>query len=1010
MSEDWRAWLGKFALAIAWGGVTVSCWESIVLAQIIPDDTLGAESSVVSPDNIKGIESDRISGGAVRGSNLFHSFQEFNIGEGRGGYFDNPAAIENIFSRVTGSNPSNILGTLGVLGNANLFFLNPNGILFGPNASLDLKGSFIGTTADSIFFPDGKQFSGTNPESPPLLTVNVKQPIGLKFEGRKGIISNQGNLDVDAGQNLALVGGDITLDGGSLMAPGGKVELGGLAEAGNVIVNSNGSLSFPDGVARADVTLTNNAFVNVRAAGGGSISVNARNFELREGSQLLAGIGAGIETSGAQGGDIEINATDIVSIEGISNRRGASISNNVKENSVGNAGSISITAGSLLVTNGAQLSASTFGVGDAGSVNITATEKVLLDGSGEKLLGPGGAFSRINTGARGEGGNISITTRSLEIINGAILSASTTGEGNAGTVKIQAESVVFDGEDSDGLGSGAFSQVGSRGRGNAGGISINTSSLEVTNGAELAVSTKGEGNAGAVNIIATEKILFDGETSIGLNSGAFSLVDPRARGNAGGISITTGSLEVTNGAQLNANTFGKGDAGSVTITATDLVKFDGKGDIFSGASSQVGAGAVGKAGGVSITTGSLEVTNGAQLDTSTFGKGDAGSITITATDLVKFDGKGDIFISGAFSAVASGAFSAVAERASGNAGGIKINTPSLILRNKAVLSTFTFGDGNAGTIAVTANTLEASSGGQLQTTTSGNFDAGNITLKVEDNINLAGEGSGIFANTVEGSSGNGGSIIIDPNTVIIRDGAQIAVNSDGSGVGGNIDLHAGSLTLDKGIMTAATASNQGGDINLTLSDLLTLRNNSQITATAGTDEAGGNGGNITIDAPFIIAFPNEDSDITANAFAGKGGKINIDTNGIFGISKRDDQTSLSDITASSELGPQGAVEINPSAVDPTRGLNNLPQEAVEAEVAQSCQETSSQSTLEFFDIGRGGLPPTPEDLFSSEIVIAEWIPLDLADDKVQAPTSEKSFTEDEIKNMTLLTTFLCQSE
>ena len=113
---------------------------------------------------------------------MFHSFREFNIDEGRGGYFDNPAAIENIFSRVTGSNSSEIFGTLGVLGNANLFFLNPNGILFGPNASLDLKGSFIGTTADSIIFPDGKQFSATNPEAPPILTVNVQHPIGLQFE------------------------------------------------------------------------------------------------------------------------------------------------------------------------------------------------------------------------------------------------------------------------------------------------------------------------------------------------------------------------------------------------------------------------------------------------------------------------------------------------------------------------------------------------------------------------------------------------------------------------------------------------------------------------------------------------------------------------------------------------------------------------------------------------------------------------------------------------------------
>jgi filamentous hemagglutinin family protein len=158
MSEDyWRAGFWKLAIALTFSSVSVPCWESIVSAQIIPDETLAAESSVVTPDNIRGIESGlaegealrvRISGGAIRGSNLFHSFREFNIGEGKGGYFENPAAIENIFSRVTGSNPSNILGTLGVLGNANLFFLNPNGILFGPNASLDLRGSFLATTAD----------------------------------------------------------------------------------------------------------------------------------------------------------------------------------------------------------------------------------------------------------------------------------------------------------------------------------------------------------------------------------------------------------------------------------------------------------------------------------------------------------------------------------------------------------------------------------------------------------------------------------------------------------------------------------------------------------------------------------------------------------------------------------------------------------------------------------------------------------------------------------------------
>ena len=160
-----------------------------VSAQIKPDKTLGSEKSIVTPDNINNIDSDKITGGAVRGSNLFHSFQEFSIPEGRGAYFDNPAVIQNIFSRVTGNNPSEILGTMGVLGEANLFFMNPNGIIFGENSRLDLKGSFLATTADSILFPNDNKFSALNPDTPPLLTVEVQQPVGLQFEGKPGIIT-----------------------------------------------------------------------------------------------------------------------------------------------------------------------------------------------------------------------------------------------------------------------------------------------------------------------------------------------------------------------------------------------------------------------------------------------------------------------------------------------------------------------------------------------------------------------------------------------------------------------------------------------------------------------------------------------------------------------------------------------------------------------------------------------------------------------------------------------------
>ena len=186
-----------------------------------PDTTLGTENTQIETMNEN---NDRVIGGAERGVNLFHSFLEFNIETGKGVYFANPVGIENILARVTGDNTSEILGTLGVLGNANLFFLNPNGILLGPNASLDLSGSFIGTTANSFTFADGSEFSATNPDVAPLLTVNGQQPISLRFEGEQGAINNAADLAVASRQTLSLSGSNVATTG-NLTAPAGRVEV-----------------------------------------------------------------------------------------------------------------------------------------------------------------------------------------------------------------------------------------------------------------------------------------------------------------------------------------------------------------------------------------------------------------------------------------------------------------------------------------------------------------------------------------------------------------------------------------------------------------------------------------------------------------------------------------------------------------------------------------------------------------------------------------------------------------
>ncbi|MGB3654135.1 MAG: filamentous hemagglutinin N-terminal domain-containing protein [Rivularia sp. (in: cyanobacteria)] len=906
-------------------------------AQITLDGSLG--SGTLTGPNYEIPESV----GEAVGNNLFHSFGKFNLNSNEAAIFQSAGNIRNILSRVTGGSASSIDGLIRTLGSdVNFFLINPSGIIFGENARLDITGSFVGSTANAIQFGDRGFFSATNLQPPSqLLTIN---PSALFFnQVQPGKIESKSNLQVPDSRSFLLVGGDINLDGVLLNAFGGQLELAGLAGDGTVGLNVDGNdhyLSVPDDVARADISLTNGAIIDVSAGGFGSITVNARNLEVRDGSQLVAGIRSGLGTPEAQAGDITINATDSVLLD-----RNASVINDVNSEGVGNGGSISVTTGFLEVTNGGFLRTSTFGKGNASDININATGKVIFDGE-DNNGSPSGTFGIVESEAVGKVGDIFINTSSLEVTNGASVGAFTRGVGDTGSVTINAtDSIAIDGESKDGFPSEIFSSVNSNGVGKVGGIFINTGSLEVTNGAVLDANTFGEGDAGSVTINATSKVRLDGESNDGFPSVISSAVFSEAVGTAGGVLITTDSLEVTNGAQLSASTFGKGDGGSVNINATSKVRLIGEsknGIANSGAFSQVNPGAVGNAGGVSITTNSLEVTNGAQVSVGTFAEGDAGTITINASDRVKFDGEGK-------DGFPSGAFSNVRTEAVGTAGGISINTNSLEVTNGAVLN---------------ANT--ASSG-----------KAGDITLNVSENITLAGSETGVFASTSENSTGNGGNIVIDPKIMTIRDGAKIAVDSQGVGIGGDIELAAGFLTLDKGTISAETRSNTGGNILLNLQDLLLLRNGSQITSTAGNQEFGGDGGNISINTPFIVALPQENSDITANAFSGSGGGVDITANGIFGIFPQNSPTNNSDITASSESGINGEVNINELDIDPNRGLIELPTNLFDAsqQVAQACTGRGRQQQSSFIATGRGGLPLSPNEPLRERAVITNWVDL-----------------------------------
>jgi filamentous hemagglutinin family protein len=582
-------------------GGAIASWENCAYAQITPDSTLTNNSIVTPSGNTRTIE-----GGTRAGSNLFHSFEQFSVPTGSTADFNNALDIQNIISRVTGKFISNIDGLIKANGSANLFLINPNGIIFGPNARLNIGGSFVGSTASSLKFADGNQFSATAPQTTPLLTVSV--PLGLQFGPTAGSIVNQSRstnisgepvgLQMQPGKTLALVGGNVRLEGATMLAPGGRVELGGLAGSGTVeFVDSNNlRLSFPDSIERADVALTNRTFVGVAAGGGGSIAINARNIDVLGGSYLFAGISSGLGSETAVAGDVTLNATGAIALKQSSN-----IINEVNPKATGNSGNIDIKAESLNLEN-AFLSASTFGVGNGGTININARDRVSFTGRG--------AYSQVEPEAVGNSGGINITTGSLFLTNSELL-AHTKGKGNAGTININARDTISLDQSSKVLSEAIKKQA----VGNSGGININTGSLFLTDGSFLAASTFGVGNGGSINIDARDTVSFSG------GRGAYSQVEPEAIGNSGGININTGSLSLTDGAVLRADTRGKGNAGTININARDTVSF-ARSFVLSEVASRD---AMGNSGGINVTTGALSLTDGAVLATSTFGVGNGGS-------------------------------------------------------------------------------------------------------------------------------------------------------------------------------------------------------------------------------------------------------------------------------------------------------------------------------------------------------------------------------------------------
>jgi filamentous hemagglutinin family protein len=743
---------------------------------------------------------------------------------------------------------------------------------------------------------------------------------------------------------------NITLTAQSMILETSSVSAitAGAGESGNMEINvadevvlrnsGIGTFAYSGSGNAGNFTLNTRRLTVVRELGLSPISTFIPGFDTTI-SPLIGATGIATTTSplsSGNAGDLTINALE--SVEIIGDQPGAVSTNlTILTNTLlqtntglstsalgsGNSGKLTINTGRLVIRDRAGITTfPTVGVG--GDLTINANE-VFLQGEGgmatttlspqragdltitaDRMTVTDGAFVSTITLGGGQAGDLTLSVRQLSVLNGSGIATTTGGQGASGTLTIEnSELVELIGTAPDGsFGSGLYAET--VGTGDAGTLDITTNQLNISQGGEISTRTLGQGEGGDIQ-------------------------------------IQIGTLRLDNG-RINASTLGTGNGGNISVRASESVDITGTG--FNALQQQIITPAL---------EGSLRPDSFNQgIVTITSGSGSAGNVSIDTPNFI----------------ARNGGLIATTTLGGGIGGNIAINTSNTLELDDSLLSTGTFTEANSGNVTLNARQLTARGGAQVLTTTFGSGDAGDLTVNVSDSIELVDPintgavlTTGLFATSAQTASGNGGDININiPNGELnIRNGATVSVSAAGEGNAGNINIDARSIFLDESSISATSTSGEGGDINLQVADVILLRNGSEISTRAGTQPSDrGNGGNMNINAGFVVAVPVENSDIIADAFAGNGGNIDITTQGILGLQVNNTKQRIpdSEISASSQLGIDGTITLNTPDVDLSRGLIELPSNFSDPSnrIVAGCPADKGNN---FVVTGRGGIPDNP---------------------------------------------------
>ncbi|MEI7839313.1 MAG: filamentous hemagglutinin N-terminal domain-containing protein [Methylococcaceae bacterium] len=938
--------------------------------------------------------------GTTVGNNLFHSFTDFNINTGQTATFTGGDNLQNVISRVTGGNVSNIDGVLkSDIKNADFYFINPNGITFGANSSVDVPAAFHVSTADKmdfgknggVFYADlnkGSKLSSDAPAAFGFLGTSKATNGLIDFDGAK--------LTLKEGQTLDVVAGEITVENGSKAdILRDEVRLIAMQGEGSVSLEkaTNGVLPLPDSI--PSKTNAGNIAVNDRkiltaGEGGQRIGIWGGNMSVK--NTWIAARNDGV-TNATTGKDIEIRANSLAA------SKGSSIWTDNTPSSSGKAGNVLVTTTKLVaLSDASSIESDSYGAGDAGSVNINANQ-VMLNSKAEIVSRSAQADTK------GNGGNVSVKADAINMDNDTSIYSASSSASNAGDVMVKANAINMDNNawiysvnkgtgktgdvtvESTGL-LNIFNEASIKNAFGSGNVTVNAGEINMNNKAQISSLYAGDvtvNSTGALNIsngsginnftdignvtVTAASINLDGK-GIDYLTGIYS---KSVKG--GSVTVKSkSSLDIINGAMISTmpNT---GDAGEVTVSVNSL-KIDAENNTkgYTGIYSSVMT--AGKTGNIVVKAdNAMDILNGGVIFNSSFSEGDSGSITVKATNL-KIEGSDNV--NNEFTGIYSETLS------SGKGGTVNVeSTGDLTILHGGVIDTSALLDstGKAGDIAVKADVVKIDgwrlrlgspepSGIYSKAEISSGGQTGNVNVTASNSVNLSNLGKISIENggtLADASKIAPGTITVDAPNINMTTKSQITSNSTGNIAAGNIAVNfANRLNMNSSSINTTANTGDGGSIKVNGGELIYLKDSGFATTVNGEN---GNGGDISAKAEMLVM---DTGLIQANAKSGNGGNINLALKALIPsenilvrggkfVKWNSSPETINVIQAASDKGVSGTItntapQLNLSGVLANGGYSNFDNTLISQDYCALGQGSSLARK------GKGGLPLRAKDL------------------------------------------------